>query len=95
MGTFAVDPGALEDAAGKLIAAGEEVRSLAALLDGLADTAGATGHPAASSSFARMCAVWAAELLHLGESALSTGRNTAWAGRLYRAVDESVMPEGG
>jgi uncharacterized protein YukE len=94
VGTFAVDPEALEDAAGQLIAAGEEIRSLAASLDGLADSGGATGHPTASSAYARMCAVWAAELLHLGESAASTGRNAAWAGRLYRAVDQSVMPEG-
>jgi hypothetical protein len=94
VGTFAVDPGALEDAAAKLIAAGEEVRSLAASLDGLADSGGATGHPAATSAFARMCAVWAAETLHVGESAVSTGRNMASAGWLYRAVDQSVMPEG-
>jgi hypothetical protein len=95
VGTFSVDPEALEEAAGKLIAAGEEVRSLAASLDSLADSAGGTGHPTASSTYIRMCAVWAAELLHLGESAISTGQNTAWAGRLYRAVDRSVMPEGG
>jgi hypothetical protein len=94
VGTFAVDPVALEDAAGKMIAAGEEVRSLASSLDGLADSGGATGHPATTAAYTRMCAVWAAEILHLGESAVSTGRNMASAGWLYRTVDQSVMPEG-
>lgn len=94
MRTFAVDPDALQDAAAKLIAAGEEVRSLAASLDVHADAAAAVGDPGAASAYARMCAVWAAELLHLGESAISTGKNTAWAAWLYRAVDQSVIPEG-
>ena len=94
MGTFAVDPEALEDAGSKLIAAGEEVRSLAASLDGLAGSGAATGHLAADSAYTRMCAVWAAEVLHLGESVTSTGRNMASAGWMYRAVDQSVMPEG-
>ena len=94
MGTFSVDPGALDDAAGKLIAAGEEVRSLAAALDGLSDSGAASGHPAATSAYARMCAVWAAEILYQGESAFATGRNMSSAGWLYRAVDQSVIPEG-
>jgi hypothetical protein len=94
VGTFAVDPRALEAAAGKLIAAGERVRSLAASLDVHADAAAATGEVVASSAYERMCAVWAAELLHLGESAVSTGQSTAWAGRLYMAVDEWVIPGG-
>jgi hypothetical protein len=92
MGELRVQPGSLEAAGGSLMAAGEQVSAMGDVVATAGAVSSATGDAAAGEAYTRMCGVWAQELEHVGTRVTAVGRIAGIAARVYREVDEAVMP---